>query len=150
MPNVVPIGTKRNHRRYTAREKAQAVGIAVVDGQTIAEERTGIPKETIHVWLNRPEYAPLRTTARTIVIEEFWVGIQVGLEEVVKGLRTDAPVHQKAEALKVIADRYALLSGEATERTETRELTAEFDDGEADAIAAWLRDIARERMATEG
>ncbi len=147
MTDRVQGGTKRPHRRYTAREKAKAVGIAVVDGQTIAEEQTGIPKQTIDYWLNKPEFGPLRTTARAVVIEEFWVGIQVGLKAVIEGLDSDAPVHQKAEALKIIADRYALLAGEATERTETLELLHDFDDGEADAISAWLHDIAREKMA---
>lgn len=145
----MPDGTKRTHRRYTAREKAQAVGIAVVDGQTIAQERTGIPKTTIDYWLNKPEFVPLRTTARAVVVEEFWVGIQVGLRAVIEGLREDAPVHQKAEALKIIADRYALLSGEATERTETRLLPDDFGDGEAEAVSEWLRDLARAKMAAE-
>lgn len=134
---------RKPYRRYTAKEKAQAVGIAIVDGQTIAQEVTGIPKTTIDYWLNKPEFVPLRTTARAKVIEDLWVGVQVGLDAVIRAFAEDAPIHQKAEAFKVIAERYVLLNGEATARTETRSLTEGLDDHEkqtlADAIDEWLK-----------
>jgi hypothetical protein len=106
-------------RRYSAKERAKAVGIAAVEGVTAAERSTGIPKETIHYWANKPEFAQLRTTARETVVTELWVGIQVGVKELVSGLQGDAPLNHKADAFKSLADRYALLNGEATERIES-------------------------------
>ncbi len=142
---VVPSGTKR--RRYTARTKAKAVGIAEVDGVTRAAEETGIPKQTIHQWTQKPEYGQLRTTAREAVVAELWVGLQVGVRVLVAGLEGDAPLNHKAAAFDSLAERYALLNGEATNRTEHRELLADFDDHERQVMDDWLRGIARERLS---
>jgi hypothetical protein len=106
-------------RRYSEKTRAKAVGIAAVEGVTEAERQTGIPKETIHYWANLPEYAQLCTTAREVVVQQFWVGIQVGIEAVTAGLKGDAPLNHKADALRTLTDKYALLNGEATERTES-------------------------------
>lgn len=108
-------------RRYTAKQKAEAVGIAVVEGVTEASRQTDTPKVTIWQWMQKPEYEQLRTNAREVVVESFWVGIQVGVREVVKGLLSDAPLNHKADALRTLTEKYALLNGEATERTETHD-----------------------------
>jgi len=109
-------------RRYTNPTRAKAVGIAMVDGVTAAERATGIPKTTIQDWTKRPEYVQLRTTAREAVAEGMWIGIQIGVRELVDGLTGDAPLHHKASAFQALADRYALLTGGATSRMESREL----------------------------
>jgi len=121
-------------RKYTARQRAKATGIAVVEGVTAAERATGIPKETIQYWTTKPEFAQLRTTAREIVADQFWIGIQVGIEEVIAGLRSDAPLNHKADALRTLAERYALLTGGATARTELRDISGTFSD--ADVVIA--------------
>lgn len=135
-------------RRYSAKTRAKAAGIAVVEGVTEAERRTGIPKETIHYWLNKPEFAHLRTTARETVVEQFWVGVQVGVEQVIEGLKGDAPLNHKAEATRMLADRFALLNGEATTRTEsiTNGLDPEFKRELRERIAR----SAREESDTTG
>lgn len=117
-------------RRYTAKERARAVGVALVDGVTEAERQTKIPKETIQYWTRKPEFAHLRTTAREEVVEQLWVGIQVGVEVLTAGLKGDAPLNHKAAAFDSLTERYALLNGEATVRTETADLTAGYDDHE--------------------
>lgn len=144
------VGGKRNHRRYTATVKATAVGIAAVDGVTEAEKQTGIPKTTIDYWLRKPEFEQLRTTAQEIVAEDFWAGVQIGIEEVSKGLRDpDVPLRDKAQALGVIYDRFALLTGGATSRSERREILSDFDDHEIDAVSEWLREQAKERLRAD-
>lgn len=122
----------RQHRRYSKARKVEAVAIAVVEGVTETERKTGIPKETVQYWVTRPEFAHLRTTAREVVIEQFWVGIQVGLQEVVKGLQSDAPLNHKADALRTLAERFALLNGEATTRNES--LMSGMNDHERDTL----------------
>jgi len=121
-------------RRYTAKQRADAVGIAVVEGVTEAERQTGIPKQTIDYWQSKPEFGHLRTTAREVVVDQFWIGLQVGLREVLKGIESDAPLKEKSDALRTIADRYALLTGSATSRTESRELNDLPDSAYIDAI----------------
>ena len=120
-------------RRYTAKQRAAAVGIATVEGVTEAERQTGIPKETIHYWANKPEFAQLRTSARDTVADEFWIGIQVGLKAVVEGFEGEASIKDKAMALGVIYDRHALLTGMATSRSESRDLTGTMPDADLDA-----------------
>ena len=121
-------------RRYTARQRARAVGIATVDGVTRAGKVTGIPKQTIDYWLDKPEFGRLRTTAREKVVADLWVGIQIGQDELVKGLQGDAPLNHKADAYRALADRFALLNGEATARNEARDISADLNDHETAAL----------------
>ncbi len=104
----------------------------MVEGVTEAERQTGIPKNTIQYWLNSPEFVHLRTTARPIVVESLWVGIQVGIQELTLGLRGEAPLQHKAAAFEALAQRYALLNGEATTRSDT--VTSGMDDHERAAL----------------
>jgi hypothetical protein len=117
------------------------VGIAMVDGVSAAERVTGIPKETVQYWTQKPEFAQLRTTARETVVEQMWIGIQVGIEELSKGLKGDAPLHHKADAVRTLVDRYALLNGEATERHETADVTAKLSDHETAALEDALENL---------
>ena len=126
-------------RKYTARTRAKAVGIAVVEGVTAAERATGIPKQTIDYWMDKPEFGHLRTTAREVVAQQMWIGIQVGVQQLVEGLKGDAPLHHKASAFQALADRFALLTGDATSRTESRELHALPDSSYVEAIHEWER-----------
>lgn len=130
-------------RKYDSKTRAKAVGIALVDGVTAAEKVTGIPKTTIQDWKNRPEYVQLRTTAREVVVEGLWVGIQIGVRELTDGLTGDAPLNHKAAAFEALANRFALLNGEATERTESHDW--KFNDHETveRASAVLVEELAR-------
>jgi hypothetical protein len=109
----------------------------LVKGQTQAERETGIPKETIHGWMERPEFAQLRTRAREDVAEDFWTAVQIALREVTRGVQDpDQPVRDKAQALGIMYDRFALLTGSATARTEARDITGTITDAE---LAATVR-----------
>lgn len=121
-------------RSYTQEEKAAAVGLAVVRGQQRAARETGIPVTTINQWFNHPRYAQLRNEKTDRVAEMFWSAIQIGLAAVVEGLDSNAPLRDKATALGILYDKYALLTGAATARTESRDLTGTLSD--ADLIAA--------------
>jgi hypothetical protein len=118
-------------RTYTPKQRAEAVGLAVVHGVTETERRTGIPKETVQYWTQRPEFAHLRTTAREAVADQFWVGIQVGVEQVIAGLKDPGiPLRDKQQALATLYDRHALMTGAATARTESRDITGTLSDAE--------------------
>lgn len=130
-------------RRYTAKERAEAAGIAAAEGVTAAERQTGIPKQTIDYWTTKPEFGHLRTTAREVVADQFWVGIQIGLEQVVEGLRSDVPLKEKAVALATLYDRYALLTGGATARSENRDISGTLTDTDVLAALRAAEDFAR-------
>ena len=125
------------------------MGIATVDGVTRAEKVTGIPKTTIDYWLDKPEFVQLRTTAREKVVEKLWVGVQVGVDVLTEGLRSDAPLHHKSDAFRALADRYALLNGEATERHEMGGVTAGLNDHEREQLRTVLRQAIEERESVE-
>ena len=129
-------------RRYTAKQRAETVGIAVVEGVTAAERQTGIPKQTIDYWLNKPEFGHLRTTARETVLEQLWIGIQIGIKALTEGIQGDAPLNHKADAMRTLAERYALLNGEATTRSENRELHDKSDDELRDGVREAERILA--------
>lgn len=122
--------------RYTEAEKARAVGMAAVMGQTQAAEALGIPKSTLHGWWERPDLARLRTTAREDVAEQMWEAAQLGLAEMVKGLENPrAPLRDKTMATSMLVEKYLLLTGQATSRTEQHvALTQGLDDHEREAL----------------
>lgn len=117
-------------RTYSREQKAEAVGRAVSQGQTLAGEALGIPKTTIHTWMKSPEFKELIQTARDSVAEQFWASLQVGLDEVTKGFRSEASLKDKAYALGIVYDRHALLTGGATNRSESRDITGTLSDSD--------------------
>lgn len=105
------------------------MGIAAARGVTEAERQTGIPKQTIHEWTKSPEFGRLRTSAREDVIDQFWVALQLALEAVRDGLRDpETPLRDKQQALATLYDRHALMTGEATARSESRDITGTLSD----------------------
>jgi len=124
-------------RRYTKTEKAKAVGQAFATNVEAASEALGIPRTTIIGWTERPEYDVLRQTTRDQLADQLWTTIQIGVEEVAKGLRDpDAPLRDKVVAVGVLYDKHALLTGAATSRTESRDITGSITDAE---LVATLR-----------
>jgi hypothetical protein len=130
-------------RRYTKREKVTAVLAADMTSQEAAAEATGIPRTTIRYWLSDPELAELRHNARAGMAEEALVVARLAwgkLAEAIRNGKLDA--EQLLTAVGIATDKATLLSGGATSRHETRDLTANLDDHErdalADAIDAWL------------
>ena len=143
-------------RRYTRADKAAVVAMATIEGQTEAARVTGIPLTTINAWYHHPDFVELRTRKQGEVEEMFWTGIQIGLRAVIEGFGGDAKLGEKSVALGVLFDKYALLTGKATSRTEQVSITDGFDDHEKhalrDAIVAELgrRSDARTAEAAVG
>lgn len=107
-------------RRTPADRKAKAVGLALVQGVPAASKALGVPQRTLRHWKADPEFAELGLSAREEVATAMWVGIQVGLEEIHKGLiNPDERLRDKADATAMLIEKRALMVGEATSRTET-------------------------------
>lgn len=123
------------------KKRAEAVGLSLVKGVPAASKETGIPQRTIRLWKQSPEFAELRLSAREEVAATMWVAIQHGLDEVHAGLTDPAArLKDKADTLFGLIDRYQLLTGEATSRTESRDLTHDLDDHESEVLGRVVRD----------
>jgi hypothetical protein len=141
-------------RRYTKTEKARVVADALNSSTEAAAERAGIPRTTVAYWLDQPEFVALRHETRENVAEQFWAAIQVGLKEVANGLRDpDTALRDKSVALGILYDKHALLTGGATNRSESRDITGSISDAELVAAvreAERLTDPGGVAPATEG
>ena len=128
-------------RRYTKTEKAEAVAAATLSSAEAAAEALGIPRRTIGYWMQQPEFAELRQKTREGVADMFWAAVQIGVDQVAIGLlNPDAPLRDKATALGILYDKHALLAGNATARTEHRDITGSLSDAD---IAAAIREADR-------
>jgi hypothetical protein len=133
--------------RYSKETRAEAAGLALSVGQTAASEALGIPKQTIDGWLKSGEFDDLIKTSRDKVSDIFWAALQVGVVEVGKGFRSDASLKEKAYALGIVYDRHALLTGGATNRSESRDITGTLSDAELVAAVREADRITSERRA---
>ena len=126
-------------------DKARAVGIAVVDGPTVASRATGIPRPTIIGWMNDPVFDELRQRKQEVVEEEWDVGVQLAFRRTIELLQhTDDPV-KAATAGAIMYDKLALRRGNATSRSEVSTFHG-YNDHEKRAIA----DLLREALAGDG
>lgn len=120
-------------RRYTRSQKATAVIAAEMATVAAAAEQTGIPESSIRYWLDDPKFAELRAKTREEAAEGFGVLIHMTQER----LRELIPTMEARDLITlagVATDKAQLLSGQATQRTESRELVDELDDHEREAL----------------
>lgn len=140
-------------RRYTKQQKATAVMAAEMVNAQAAAEQTGIPRTTIIHWLNDPELVALRQKTRESMAEDMKALAMVALDALMGAIRRgDLEGRDLIVALGVAIDKAQLLSGEATSRTETRDLTETLDDHERARLRDILDDALRqaEVVATPG
>jgi transposase-like protein len=129
------------HRRYTARQKASAVTMALISNASAAAEQTGIPERNIRRWQDDPEMAEYAAKTREEIAEEARaLGVKV-LAEIKDRLKEFDP-KDLSILWGILTDKSQLLAGQATSRTETRDITATLDDHEQaalrHAIDEWL------------
>lgn len=111
-----------------------------------AARQTGIPESSIHQWMDSSEFAELRERTKLQVTGEWWGFVQQAFRRTSDLLnKTDDPV-KAATAGAIIFDKMALASGDATSRTETRSLTDDLDDHEAEVLGEVIRgELARRK-----
>ncbi len=98
----------------------------MVEGVSEAERQTGIAKNTIQYWITRPEFAQLRTEKHEEVLATVWGAFQLGIGRIVELIPQTDDLSKVAVATGIIYDKLALMSGQATSRTES--LTGDVDD----------------------
>ena len=122
------------HRRYTKGEKAKVVALASMTTVEAAADQTGIPRTTIDYWMDRPEFVELRNNSSDQVAEEFWSAIQTVVKRIVELIPLTEDIAKVGVAVGILYDKRALLTGGATGRTESRDLTGTISD--IDIVAA--------------
>lgn len=113
---------------------------AVAVNAEAAAEQTGVPRRTIRYWLDAPEFADLRQKTQRDQAE----GARVLALEVAGEIRRRLPEFEPkdlAVLYGILVDKAQLMSGEATTRTETRDLTGDLDDHERKALRDLLTDV---------
>lgn len=125
------------HRRYTKRTKLAAVMAAEMGGLTQASEQTGIPKSTLKYWLDDPSFAQFRTKTRDDLADEIKVVAHLAWKRVADSLRSGEMEPRDATfAAEKATSLQLLLTGGATARTETRDITGTISDSELIAAIA--------------
>lgn len=143
----MPARDKPN-RQYTATQKAQAVGTALVVGPNRAGRQLGIPHNNISMWMKDERYSGLRDAAREEVAAQLWVGVQVAVASVVEAFGDpQATLKDKAVALGIIYDKHALITGGATNRSESRDISGTLSDSELIAAVREAGRITSDRRA---
>lgn len=142
-------------RGYTEQERADAVGRALAVGAKKAAAELGIPRRTLSSWLHRPSpgVQAAIVSSEKDVAARLWEAVDAGTTAVLEGLRDPkARLGDKANALRIVVEAHALLTGGATARTENLNLNAEVGISDADRAIAleWLdtiQDASDEELA---
>jgi len=123
--------------------KLAAVLAADMVGVVAASQQTGIPASTIHYWSQRPEFAEFRNKTREDMAEEVAIVAHLAWQRVGEALRADKLEPRDALfAADKATTLYQLVTGQATSRSEQRDLTESFDDHEWEALRELLREAA--------
>ncbi len=135
-------------RSYTKRQKLTAVIAADMTSTLAAAEATGIPRTSINNWLDDPEIVSLRQNARQMLAEEMGVIARLATQKLGEAIRAGRlEPRDLIMAAGMATDKSQLLAGQATSRTETRDLTETLDDHERAALRDILDDVLREAEA---
>lgn len=132
----------QTRRTYTRRQKLTVVGEAEVIGVRPAARKAGVPPSTVEHWRNTPAMAQLRTQKREEVAADVWTAFQLGVRRIVELIPETEDLNKVAVATGIIYDKYALISGQATSRTES--LTGELSESERTKAKEVLQRATRE------
>ena len=111
-------------RQFTKQQKSEAVGYALTMGSRLAAQRTGCPRRLIDNWVKDPALLDMAKQADDQMVQRLSEVMSEGIDAVRLGLQDPkASLQGKAQALRVVTEARALLSGGATQRTEAKQLT---------------------------
>ena len=131
-------------RRYTKSQKMAAVIAAEFTTPQAAAEGLGIPQSNVYYWFNAPEFVELRKKTREDMAQE-----TAALAHKVLGVITAKLPDYEPRDLNtlygILVDKSQLLTGQATARSESRDITATLDDHERET----LRKVLDEAMAVD-
>lgn len=106
-------------RSYTDTEKAEAVGRAAIVGPVRAARELSIPHRNVSAWMADPRFATIREASHESIVETLRTAAAAAADDLLRVIRDpQAADRDKVRAAEVALDRYQLMSGGATERTE--------------------------------
>jgi hypothetical protein len=118
-------------RRYTRKERLTAVIASDMTSTLAASEATGIPRTTIIEWRNKPEFDLLRQNAREAMVDEAVIVARLAWQKLGDAIRDDRlEPRDLVMAAGMATDKSQLLTGSATSRTESRDITGTISDAE--------------------
>jgi hypothetical protein len=116
-------------RHYTKREKVTTVLAAEMTSNVAAERATGIPESSIRRWRDDPELAIYIDKTRDVMAEEMSGLAALAVQAIQKALRAgEFQPRDLVILLGVAVEKSLLLSGDATSRTETRDISGSIPD----------------------
>jgi len=130
-------------RRYTRKTKASAVIAAEMSSVMAAAESLDIPRKTVEYWFDAPEFATLRQKTRADMAEET-AALAHKVLGVIKEKLPDYEPKDLNTLYGILVDKSQLLTGEATSRTESRDITDTLDDHEREALRKVLDEAMNE------
>ena len=129
--------------RRSRQIKLAVVRTAEAVGVSEAARLSGVPRTTITEWMSTPENVIYRQKTREDLAEEARVMAHATLATIQARLAEFDP-RDLSVLFGILVDKGQLLSGAATARVETRELTDALNDHERqtlrDAIDAFLKE----------
>ena len=129
-------------------ERVRAVALAEVVGAQAASEQTGIPRPTIALWMDRPEFSELRQKTRDELAAGFQVLAHLAMTRLLEQVKAgQVEPRDLTILLGVATDKHLLMSGDVTARTETRSLTQGFNDDEKRRLREFIDGIDAESPA---
>lgn len=140
-------------RHYSAEERSAAVGLATSVGVKAAGRRLGIPYRTISHWMARPDTQLAIATTHEAILDTLKAATAEGAASLLAIIRNPkAADRDKVRAAEVAIDRYQLLTGGATSRSENLNigLTDSLTDEQRDVIEEHLHELARTRLLARG
>lgn len=127
--------------RYTKRQKATAVIAATLTSQTSVAEATGIPQPTISRWVNDPAMHIFVSKTRDQLADEMGALAALAVHSIQEYVRAGRFEPRDLVTLMGVAtEKSLLLSGDATSRSETRDITGTLSDAE---LIAAIREADR-------
>lgn len=124
------------------------MGESEVNGVRRTARKAGVPVSTLEHWRQHGEMAQLRTQKREDVAADVWAVFQAGVRRIQELLPITEDMGKVAVATGIIYDKYALMSGQATTRSETKALTEGLQDHEKEALRRLLDEITAEEVVT--
>ena len=133
-------------RRYSRKTKVSAVIAAEMSSVLATAEATGIPLTTIEYWVDQPQFGILRQKTREDLAEGSILLAKLAQTELQRKVQSgEVEPRDLAVIYGIAIDKGQLLTGEATQRTENRDLTAGLTDHEQEAMADLLKRAIEEQ-----
>ena len=119
-----------NRRRYTNAQKVATVLLAEQTSLTAAAEASGIPLTTLDYWMDRPPFVALRARAREAMAEEALIVARRGWALLAERMASFDP-RDLVNVVELATEKALLMAGDATTRSEHRDITDADDAGVA-------------------